>query len=37
MWEQQNNVLHNKGDTIHRHKMKALDIEIREEMRTGLN
>jgi hypothetical protein len=37
MWDQQNKILHNKGETIHTLKMKALDIEIREEMRSGLN
>lgn len=37
MWEHRNNILHNKGTTIHRHEQKALDTEIREEMRIGLN
>jgi hypothetical protein len=37
MWEQRNNMLHNQGETIHRHEQKPLDIEIREEMRIGQN
>jgi hypothetical protein len=37
IWEQRNTVLHNNGESIHRHEMRALDMEIREEMTTGLN
>jgi hypothetical protein len=37
MWQQCNQMLHNEGTTIHRHKMDALDNEIREEMNTGLD
>jgi hypothetical protein len=37
MWDHRNYILHNEGETIHRHELKALDIEIREEMRVGLN
>jgi hypothetical protein len=37
MWDQRNQILHNNGETIHTYEMKALDIEIREEMRSGLN
>jgi hypothetical protein len=37
MWQQRNQMLHNKGNTIHKHETAALDEEICEEMHTGLD
>jgi hypothetical protein len=37
MWLHRNDTLHNDGSTIHKHEMRALDIEIREEMTLGLD
>jgi hypothetical protein len=37
MWQHCYAALHNKGTTIHKYEMKALDMEIREEMLLGLD
>jgi hypothetical protein len=37
MWQHCNAALHNEGTTIHKYEMKALDMEIREEILIGLD
>lgn len=37
MWMHRNGALHNEGTTINRYEMRALDMEIREEMTLGMD
>ena len=37
MWDDRNNILHGEGNTIHRHKMRPIDVEIMQEWQIGLD